>query len=103
MTISKDLMSYIDSNLIQAKRIEGQQLVIGNQLRQFCQEIEKLENLSKAQEILLSNLNIMAKLNPILAIVLRSTWVLEEVKNKVTLLIDRIITSILQSEEITGI
>lgn len=103
MTISANLRGYIDSTFSQHSQKGGSYgLIIGTELSKFVKDIEKLEKMVNDQSILLSNLNILAKLNPILAIVLKSAIVSEEVKSKITNLLDRIITSILQSEDLLG-
>jgi len=62
-------------------------------------EIVLLEKKVKDLNLQLSNLNLLSKLNPIISIILKSTWINEETKEKLVQLLDRIINSILQSTE----
>lgn len=73
---------------------------LGYDLVQKCSEISKMEKELKEFKIQLNNLNILSRLNPILTTVMKSEQISETTRTSTAQLLDRIITSILNSNVI---
>jgi len=73
---------------------------LGHNLIQKCSEISKMEKELKEFKIQLNNLNILSRLNPILTTVMKSPQISDLTKTSTAKLLDRIITSILNSQVI---
>jgi len=72
----------------------------GHSLEQYSIDLSNMEKEIKDLKLQLNNLSIMSRLNPILTTILKSSTISETLKVKVSLLLDRIVTSILHSNVI---